>query len=275
MIPVAFDYVRARLGRRARSRCSAEHGDDAKLLAGGHSLLPMMKLRLAAPELLVDIGRIAELRYVAGRRRRGRDRRGHAAPRRWRLRRRCAAEVPLLRARRADASATRRCATAARSAARSRTPTRPPTCPPPCWRSTATVVLRGPAGRAAGAGDGASSPGCSRRRVEPGRAARRGPGAARPARAGWAYEKFTRRANDWAIVAVAVVDGRVALVNMGPTPLRASATEAALADGASIADAAALADQGTDPPASRRSPTSATSPSSARSAPPATRPRCT
>ena len=67
--------------------------------------------------------------------------------------------------------------------------------------------------------------------------------------AGWAYEKFTRRANDWAIVAVAVVDGRVGLVNMGPTPLRASATEAALAGGASIAEAAALADQDTDPPA--------------------------
>ena len=67
--------------------------------------------------------------------------------------------------------------------------------------------------------------------------------------AGWAYEKFTRRANDWAIVAVAVVDGRVGLVNMGPTPLRASATEAALAGGASIAEAAALADEGTDPPA--------------------------
>jgi carbon-monoxide dehydrogenase medium subunit len=49
-------------------------------------------------------------------------------------------------------------------------------------------------------------------------------------------------------VGVAVVDGRVGLVNMGSTPLRASATEAALADGASIADAAAVADQGTEPP---------------------------
>ena len=65
--------------------------------------------------------------------------------------------------------------------------------------------------------------------------------------AGWGYEKFTRRANDWAIVGVAVVDGRVGLVNMGASPLRASATEAALADGASIDEAAALADQGTDP----------------------------
>jgi carbon-monoxide dehydrogenase medium subunit len=67
--------------------------------------------------------------------------------------------------------------------------------------------------------------------------------------AGWAYEKFTRRANDWAIVAVAAVDGRVGLVNMGPTPLRATATEAALAGGASIADAAALAAEGTEPTA--------------------------
>ena len=45
------------------------------------------------------------------------------------------------------------------------------------------------------------------------------------------YEKFTRRANDWAIVAVAAVGGRVALANMGATPLRARATEAALAGG--------------------------------------------
>jgi carbon-monoxide dehydrogenase medium subunit len=61
------------------------------------------------------------------------------------------------------------------------------------------------------------------------------------------YEKFTRRANDWAIVAVATVAGRVALANMGGTPVRASATEAALRDGASVADAAALADDGTEP----------------------------
>ncbi len=72
-------------------------------------------------------------------------------------------------------------------------------------------------------------------------------GKSASAASGWAYEKFTRRANDWAIVGVAVVDGRVGLVNMGSTPLRAAATEAALAEGASIADAAALADQGTEP----------------------------
>jgi aerobic carbon-monoxide dehydrogenase medium subunit len=65
---------------------------------------------------------------------------------------------------------------------------------------------------------------------------------------GWAYEKFTKRANDWAIVGVAVVDGRVGLVNMGSTPLRASETEAALVNGASIEEAAALADRLTEPP---------------------------
>jgi carbon-monoxide dehydrogenase medium subunit len=64
---------------------------------------------------------------------------------------------------------------------------------------------------------------------------------------GWGYEKFVRRANDWAIVAVATVGGRIALANMGSTPLRARAAEAALAGGAAIADAAALADQDTEP----------------------------
>ena len=63
--------------------------------------------------------------------------------------------------------------------------------------------------------------------------------------AGWGYEKFTRRENDWAIVAAAAVDGRVALANMGRHRCGRRATEEALARGASIAEAAALADQGT------------------------------
>jgi carbon-monoxide dehydrogenase medium subunit len=67
--------------------------------------------------------------------------------------------------------------------------------------------------------------------------------------AAWGYQKFVRRANDWAIVGVAAVDGRVALAGMGSTPLRAAATEAALASGASVADAAVLADTGTSPTA--------------------------
>jgi carbon-monoxide dehydrogenase medium subunit len=68
----------------------------------------------------------------------------------------------------------------------------------------------------------------------------------------WAFSKFNRRAQDWAIVGVAVqqVDGaaNVALVHMGATPIRAAEVEAALRQGASVSDAAALADRGTDPP---------------------------
>jgi carbon-monoxide dehydrogenase medium subunit len=60
MIPATFDYVRATSVDDA-IRLLGEHGDDAKLLAGGHSLIPMMKLRLAAPAVLIDIGGIPQL----------------------------------------------------------------------------------------------------------------------------------------------------------------------------------------------------------------------
>src|SRR5262249_30042893 len=64
MIPAPFEYVAAQSAAHA-IELLAEHGDDAKLLAGGHSLLPMMKLRLAQPEVLIDIGGLAELAGVA------------------------------------------------------------------------------------------------------------------------------------------------------------------------------------------------------------------
>jgi carbon-monoxide dehydrogenase medium subunit len=63
MIPAAFDYVRATSVEDALARLAAADG-GAKILAGGHSLLPLMKLRLARPALLVDIGRLAELKGV-------------------------------------------------------------------------------------------------------------------------------------------------------------------------------------------------------------------
>jgi carbon-monoxide dehydrogenase medium subunit len=63
VIPAAFDYVRAGSLDEAL-RLLAQHGDEAKLLAGGHSLLPAMKLRLAQPRVLIDIGRLAELDYI-------------------------------------------------------------------------------------------------------------------------------------------------------------------------------------------------------------------
>ena len=62
MISTQFDYVRARTLDEALTLLS-QH-DDAKILAGGHSLIPAMKLRLAMPSLLIDIGRIADLSYV-------------------------------------------------------------------------------------------------------------------------------------------------------------------------------------------------------------------
>ncbi|MGZ6987287.1 MAG: FAD binding domain-containing protein, partial [Ilumatobacteraceae bacterium] len=63
MIPAAFDYVRADSADHAISLLQ-QHGDDAKLLAGGMSLLPLMKFRLATPAVLVDVGRLTELSYI-------------------------------------------------------------------------------------------------------------------------------------------------------------------------------------------------------------------
>src|SRR5207237_477209 len=62
MIPAAFDYVRASSVDEAVSLLG-QHGGDAKLLAGGHSLLPLMKLRLATPSVLVDIRPLRDLSY--------------------------------------------------------------------------------------------------------------------------------------------------------------------------------------------------------------------
>jgi aerobic carbon-monoxide dehydrogenase medium subunit len=69
----------------------------------------------------------------------------------------------------------------------------------------------------------------------------RGPG-------GWSFPKFSKRGIDWAIVGVAVQASRVTVINMGSTPLRAAAVEAALASGASPRDAAAYAAEGTSAP---------------------------
>ena len=64
MIPAAFDYLAPTTVDEV-VRALAEHGDDAKVLAGGHSLLPLMKLRFAVPSVVVDIGRVDELRGVS------------------------------------------------------------------------------------------------------------------------------------------------------------------------------------------------------------------
>ncbi len=63
MIPVKFDYVRPSSLDDA-VRVLAEGGEDAKVIAGGQSLLPLLRLRLAYPELLVDVGGLGDLRGV-------------------------------------------------------------------------------------------------------------------------------------------------------------------------------------------------------------------
>jgi carbon-monoxide dehydrogenase medium subunit len=63
VIPSSFDYVAPRSLEEAFEHLG-RHGEKAKLLAGGHSLLPMMKLRLAAPAMLIDLGRIPELAQI-------------------------------------------------------------------------------------------------------------------------------------------------------------------------------------------------------------------
>ena len=63
MIPANFDYIQAD-SAEAAIEAIAEHGDEAKLVAGGHSLIPLMKFRLATPAYLVDINRLDDLKYV-------------------------------------------------------------------------------------------------------------------------------------------------------------------------------------------------------------------
>lgn len=244
MIPVGFAYERPDSLDGALALL-AEHGEDATVLAGGHSILPVMKLRLATPELVIDIGRLRELDYVrvdgdevaigAGTRHRTVESSEVVG-----------AEAPLLAAvaRTVGDPQIRHRGTLGGSLAHADPAS---DLPAAVLALGGTVVLRGPRGERAvpitefytGMFSSVKEPDELITEVR----------VPRTGAAGWAYEKFTRRANDWAIVAVAAVDGRVGLVNMGPTPLRASATEAALADGASIADAAALAAEGTEPTA--------------------------
>ena len=63
MIPESFDYQRASSVSEAISLLQ-QYGDSAKILAGGHSLVPTMKLRLSTPGTLIDIGGISELKYI-------------------------------------------------------------------------------------------------------------------------------------------------------------------------------------------------------------------
>jgi carbon-monoxide dehydrogenase medium subunit len=244
VIPGPFEYVRAGSVDEAIAALT-EHGDDAKVIAGGHSLLPLMKLRLAMPAVLVDISRIPGLSYV---RVDGDEVAIGAATRHSELERSDVVheQVPLLAhaASQVGDPQVRHRGTLGGTVAHSDPASDLPTA---LLALGGDVVVQGPAGRR-------TIPlpefwlGFFETALEPDelvvelRVPRTGD-------AGWGYEKFTRRANDWPIVAAAAVAGRVALANMGGTVVRATATERALAGGASIAEAAALADEGTSPSA--------------------------
>ncbi|CCW14226.1 carbon monoxide dehydrogenase medium subunit [Rhodococcus aetherivorans] len=81
MIPSTFDYVAPTTIDEAVAALAAA-GEDAKIIAGGQSLMPVLRLRLAAPTTLVDLGRVPDLRGGARGRRRPRDRRDDHPPRR-------------------------------------------------------------------------------------------------------------------------------------------------------------------------------------------------
>jgi len=243
VIPAPFDYVAAESVGQALELLAGFPDDDAKLLAGGHSLLPMMKLRLAVPSVLIDIGRVAELAGIRV------DESGlvigavtsHADVASSEL---VQAEAPLL----AHAASLvgdpqiRHRGTIGGSLAHADPAA---DLPMALVALGGSVEITGPAGvRSVAAED--FFVGFFETSLEPGEllTAVRVP---RQQGVGWGYQKFVRRSNDWAIVGVACADGRIALANMGPVPLRARAAEEALAGGAPVASAALLAAEGTDP----------------------------
>jgi carbon-monoxide dehydrogenase medium subunit len=242
MIPVSFDYEVAESVEHAVELLGSR--EDAKLLAGGHSLLPAMRLRISRPALLVDVGRLRELRYV-------RDD-GDAIAIGALTRQHDLEGDPLLR---------ERCALLSHAAGEIGDPQ---------VRSRGTI-----GGSVAHADPAADLPAVlvaldaelvfhDGRKV-PAADFFRGvfETALGPADvlteirvpqldgAGWSYLKFRRRSQDWATVGVAVVarngDASIALANMGATPLRARAAEQAYSDGGPAAAGEAAA-EGTDPP---------------------------
>ncbi len=254
MIPAAFDYVRPGSLDEA-VRALHEGGEDAKVLAGGQSLMPMLRMRLATPSLLVDCSRLGELRGVrddgdaivigAGT--------PHHEVMHDALVRAHAPLIATVTATVAD-PAIRHRGTFGGSLAHA---------DPAADLPTAALVLGaqfsivGPGGRRTVAAadfftDFFTTALAADEILESVRIPKLGDG--------WSfdYQKFNRTAQAWAIVGVAaavrrsngsIAEARVGLTNMGAGPLRASATEAALAGAGAdgIAAAAEQAAQNTSP----------------------------
>jgi aerobic carbon-monoxide dehydrogenase medium subunit len=247
VIPAPFDYEVASSADHAVALLG-QHGEDAKLLAGGHSLLPLMRMRLAAPTVLIDIGRLRDLSYV-------RDGGDHVAVGALTtmeeahfsdlLERECpilahtAGEVgdPQVRHRGTVGG------TVAHADPASDIPT-------VLLALDATLVVQGPDGERTvpasdfwlGIFESALGPQDLLTEIR----------VPKLGGAGWNYQKFHPRAQDWAIVGVAAVARNggvsVALTNMGDKPLRAGAVEQALASGSDPAAAAEQVLEGTSAP---------------------------
>jgi carbon-monoxide dehydrogenase medium subunit len=246
MIPAQFDYVRATSVDQVLAAL-AEHGDDAKVLAGGMSLLPLMKLRLATPSVLVDVGRVRDLAYIND----GGEHLAIGALTRHReletsdlLERECA----VLRGVAAEVgdNQVRHRGTIGGSTAHGDPAS---DLPAVLLALDATLVARGPSGERTIAAaeffhgflETALAPDELLVEIR----------VPKTGASGFSYQKFNRRAQDWAIVGALAVrngDTRVALVNMGSVPLRAHGVEDALRSGASVADASQRATDGTEPP---------------------------
>ena len=243
MITAPFTYKRAASVDEALN-LAAENGEEAKYLAGGHSLLPLMKLRLAVPEILIDIGRLGELSYI-------RDAGDHIAvgaltshndvARSGLL----ASELPLLAhsAGQVGDPQVRHRGTIGGSLAHADPAA---DLPAVILALGATLVTRGPSGsRDIPAAEffrdlfeTALQPGELLAEIK----------IPKPLGRGWSFQKFSKRGIDWAIVGVAVQGTSVALINMGSTPLRAAAVEQALGAGFGSREAAAHAAEQTNAP---------------------------
>jgi carbon-monoxide dehydrogenase medium subunit len=253
VIPAPFEYARAGSVDEAISLLS-QHGEDAKLLAGGHSLLPLMKLRLARPSVLIDIDGLADLEYIretddgleiGALTRIGDIARSETVRSAHGLLANAAGQVgdPQVRHR----------ATIGGTVVHGDPASDLPTV---LLAVDAEFVAKGPNGErtlpAAGFFAGLFETALAPDEVLTAVRVRNLGGA------GWNYQKFHRRAIDWAIVGVAAVversngsigSARIGLTNMGLTPLRATAVEEALAgaSGDAIRAAAEHAPDGTSP----------------------------
>lgn len=253
MIPAPFDYEVASSVENAVELLSTE---GAKLLAGGHSLIPLMKLRFARPTLLVDIARVGSLSYIND----GGDHVAigactrHADVHRNALLLEANPMLAYVAGLIGDPQ-VRHKGTIGGSVAHGDPAS---DLPPTLVALDATLVAQGPGGtRTISAGDFFT--GIFTTALHPDEVLTEIRVPKLGASTGWSYLKFNRRAQDWAIVSAAAVvhrsngtaeSARVTLGNMGTAPVRASGTEEAITGAGrdAIASAAARAAEGTSPP---------------------------